>query len=131
MTEPYDPAAEDQRRKDGQRAHLEASAANSTAEALELHRAVSGRLRARHEGMYGSATGADLAAVFSDQNARIGDGVGAGRELQRLGGTDFESQGAGAVAPVPHRADLTRLHAPPGYQRTENPLKHRNDGGIR
>ena len=131
MNEPYDPAGEDRRRKDGFRAHLEASHANSSPESLERHRAVSGRLRAGHAGMFGSDTGQDLAAVFSGQNARVGDGVGAGRELQRLGGTDWESQGAGAVAPIPFRADLTRLHAPPGFTRAEHPLKNRNDGGIR
>ena len=44
------------------------------------------------------------------------------------GGIDFESQGAGAVGPVPHRADLTQLNAPPGYMRTEHPLKRLHEG---
>ena len=98
MTTPFEydhPANEDQRRKDSRKAHLEASQANSTAAAVEAHAAVSVQLRAAHEGLYGSATGQDLAAVDRQRSARVGDGVGAGRDLQRLGGTDFESQGAG------------------------------------
>lgn len=132
MTEPFydpdDPALEGQRRLAAQRAHLTASQANSTAAALEAHAAVSGRLRVAHGGLFAGATGQGMAAEVAGWNVRVGDGVGAGRDLVRLGGVDFESQGAGAVGPVPHRADLTSLHSPPGYMRTEHPLKRLHEG---
>lgn len=132
MTEPSydpgDPTLEDARRKAAWREHMEASAAASTAASMEAHAAVSGRLGAAHQGLFPGATGQQLAAQVARMNARVGDGVGAGRDLVQLGGVDFESQGAGAVAPVPHRADLSQLNSPPGYMRTEHPLRNRNEG---
>lgn len=125
LHDPLDPAFEGERRAAARWAHLEASQANAAD--LEAHRAISERLRASQSGLYAGATGQQLAALAS-RTARVGDGVGSGRDLVRLGGIDFESQGAGAVGPVPHRADLTQLNAPPGYMRTEHPLKRLHEG---
>ena len=119
-----DPLFEDARRKAARMAHLEASDAASTEAAMEAHRAVSGQLRAAHQGLFDMTPQAQAALVAATR--RVGDGTSAGRDLQALGGTiPWESYGSG---PAPARADLTRLNSPPGYQRTENPLKRLNEG---
>lgn len=114
-----DPLFEDARRKAARMAHLEASHEASTAAAMEAHRAVSGQLRDAHRGMYDMTPQAQAALVAATR--RVGDGTSAGRDLQALGGTfDPADYGSG---PAPKRVDLSRLNSPPGYQRTENPLK--------
>ena len=113
-----DPTLEDARRKAARKAHLEASQAASTAAAMEAHRATSAHLRAAHQGIYGSADGYTMAAVVAASNARVGDGVGAGRDLVAQGGA-FAHHLSG---PAPARVSLAGQDAPPGFRRTENPL---------
>ena len=88
------------------RARLEASAAASTAAEVEAHRASSAVLRAAHQGLYGHLSPQDMGAVATAHPATVGTAWGNGRELETRGGLDWESQGAGAVAPIPPRADL-------------------------
>ena len=51
-------------------------------------------------GLYGNVTPEQQAMVVA-ASRRVGDGAGAGRDLEMLGGTNWESQGAGAVSPIP------------------------------
>ena len=118
----HDPAFEGQRRAAAHRAHLEASAAASTAAEIEAHRPTSAHLRAAHQGLYASATGQDMAAEVAARAARVGDDWGNGRELETRGGLDFESQGAGAIAPIPPRADLRFVNQVGGQPTGESPL---------
>jgi hypothetical protein len=101
---------------------LQANSDMATSAALAAHQADHNVITASQHGIMGAITPEAQAAIVARQH-RVGDGVGAGRDLQRLGGVDFESQGAGAVGPVPYRADLTSRSTPPGYQRTEHPLR--------
>lgn len=59
-------------------------------------------------GIFGAGvTGYDQAAEVARRAPTVGSGTDAGgRPLEAWGGYDFESQGAGAVAPIPPRADL-------------------------
>ncbi len=101
-----DPMFEDTRRKAARMAHLEASAAASTAASLEAHRATSAVLRAGQHGVFGDVTPQQLAADVAARR-RVGDGTSAGRDLISAGGTiPWESYGSG---PAPARVDLSRI----------------------
>lgn len=118
MIEP-DPLFEDARRKAARMAHLQASAAAAAEAGSDAYRAVSGQLRDAHRGLFDMTPQAQAALMAAQR--RVGDGTSAGRDLQALGGT-FDPADYGC-SPAPPRADLSRLNSPPGYQRTENPLK--------
>jgi hypothetical protein len=123
MSEPFqDPALEGQRRATAWQAHLEASQAASSAAEVEAHRASSEGLRAAHQGLYGHSTGEQLAATVAAGPARVGDAWGNGRELETRGGFDFEAHGAGAVAPIPPRADLRFVNQQGQRPTGESPL---------
>jgi hypothetical protein len=72
--------------------------------------------------LYGHMSPQEKGAAVAARPARVGDAWGGGRELQPLGGTDWESQGAGAVAPVPARADLRFVNTPGQQPTGESPL---------
>lgn len=119
--EPLDPSAEDQRRKAALMAKLQANADNMTAASMAGHQPVHDIVTSRQAGIFGpGATGQQMAANVADRPARVGDGAGAGRDLERLGGTNWEAQGAGAVGPIPAGAyaNLNR----PADQLGESPL---------
>ena len=111
---------EGRRRREQWDRHLAESAAAMTAASMQAHEADHRVVTAGQGGLYGSATPQQMAADVAARAFRAGDGAGAGRELVALGGYDFESQGAGAVAPIPARRDLRFVdqHQPPG----ESPL---------
>ena len=96
-------------------ARLQANA--DMAATVRDHEADSAILTAGQHGIFGSNDSPQQQAQqVAARAARVGDGAGAGRELETWGGVDFESQGAGAVAPVPARRDLRFVdqHQPPG-----------------
>lgn len=106
--EQYDPAMEDQRRKTALRAHLEASAATSTAASMAAYQQVHDTVTSRQHGIFGSGDSPqEQAAAVAARRARTGDDWGNGRELQAQGGVqEWESYGSG---PAPARVDLSRI----------------------
>jgi hypothetical protein len=116
-----DPSAEDQRRKAALMGRLQANSDAMTAAAMAAHQKDHNIVTSRQAGIFGpGATGQQQAADVAARPARVGDGAGAGRDLERLGGTNWEAQGAGAVGPIPAGAyaNLNR----PADQLGESPL---------
>jgi hypothetical protein len=99
---------------------LAARAADMEVAAMEAHRADHDVVASGQGGIFGALSGQDQAAMLASRR-RVGDGAGAGRDLIPMGGVDFESQGAGAIGPIPRRADLRYAGQPaePGM----SPLK--------
>ena len=98
-----------QRRADwlaGLQRNADAMTAASMAAHGADHRAVTAA--SNQAGIFGpGATGYDQAAEVARRAPTVGSGTDAGgRPLEAWGGYDFEGQGAGAVAPIPPRADL-------------------------
>ena len=111
MNEPFDedPADEGRRRAEAQRAHLARSAEATTADEIAAHAPISARLRAGQVGILGAGSSPqENAAAIAERPARVGDGSGNGRDLEAWGGFDWESQGAGAVGPVPARVYINQ-----------------------
>jgi hypothetical protein len=115
---PVDPSAEDQRRKAALQAHMEASLA-SAAE-IRQHAAQSERLRTAHKGLFGHATGADLAASVQERAVTVGTGTDAGRPLERDGGA--WDTAAVTDSPCPPRADLRYVNQTGQQPTGESPL---------
>lgn len=102
MTEPFNydhPAYEDQRRKDARKAHLEASAAGSTPEALEEYRAIHDHLTRSQHGIMGAITPQQAAAEVAARPPVVGGDCG-GRPLERQGGTFNWSDFSDSPAPA-------------------------------
>jgi hypothetical protein len=108
-----DPTQEGMRRAREQQAHHERLAANAAE--MEAHRATSGQLRAAHQGLYPGMSPTDFGAAVSGIGARVGDGVGEGRELLAQGGSFNWSDVSDS--PAPARVDLRNVNAHPGMQR--------------
>jgi hypothetical protein len=100
-------------------ARLQANAEAMTAAAMEAHRADHNAVTEGQLGLYGRVTPEQQAAIVAARR-RVGDDWGAGRDLQALGGTNWEAHGAGAVAPIPGGA-YANLNRPP-EQLGESPL---------
>jgi hypothetical protein len=101
------------------KAYLEARQAATTATEIEAQRAVSGHLRASQRGLY-DMTPQELAAEVAERSARVGDSVGAGRDLQRLGGTFSWSDVSDSPGPVSH--DMRWVDRPGQRATCESPL---------
>lgn len=110
----FDPRDYGRLRAEAERARQEESAAlhasMSTAAAREEYRLTSAQLRATHQGLYPGATGQDLAAEVAERPARVGDGVGSGRDLVAQGATyDWRDI---SDSPAPALADMRRVNQP-------------------
>lgn len=112
--QPADPTAYGAARAAAWRAHMEASAAMSTAAEMERHAALSPQLRNAHRGLYDHADGFQMAAEVADRPVTVGGDWGQAREIPRNGGTfDHHNEG-----PAPQRRDLRHVGQPPGQQAT-------------
>ncbi len=116
-----DPTAEGQRRAAAWRAHMEASSAAMTEASMKWHRADHDIVTSGQLGLYGNVTPQQQAAMVAAQR-RVGDSLGAGRDLVAQGG-EYTHHLSG---PAPARADLRSTAAPPGFIRTKNPLDKQN-----
>ena len=61
---------------------------------------MSAQLRAAHQGLFPGATGQDQAAEVAERSGRMGDDVGAGRDLVAQGGMFRSSDVSDSPAPV-------------------------------
>ncbi len=132
MTEPqaFDPREYGRLLGEAERARQRQSAAMwaemSTAAGRAGHQAVSSDLRAAHEGLFPGASGQELAAGVAERPARVGDGVGAGRDLQRQGATyDWRDV---SDSPAPAMVDLRHIGQPAGRPTGPSGLKAYVDG---
>ncbi len=111
------------------RAHLEQSAANHAAAALEAHRAVSGQLRASQQGLFPGMSPTDLGAAVAGQQATVGadfSGAGGGRPVEQLGGLINWAAVSDSPAPPlvdlrPRRPGMRPTGASPLYQHMHGP----------
>jgi hypothetical protein len=124
MSEPFEqsvPVSEYGRQRRAEwLAQLQANAEAMTAAAMQAHQPDHDVVTAGQLGLYGRTTPQQLAANVAARR-RIGDDWGAGRDLQALGGTNWEAHGAGAVAPIPGGA-YANLNRQPEQQLGESPL---------
>ena len=102
-------------------------ASMSTAAVREAYRSTSEQLRAAQQGLFLGASGQELAANVAERPARVGDGVGSGRDLQRQGATFRWSDVSDSPAPVSHACGgstgqasgpLVRVRVSAGLRRT-------------
>jgi hypothetical protein len=102
------------------RAEQQAKLDALSAEPLDQHQATHDYFTRNQRGITGMS-GQQAAAEVAERAPTVGSGLpGCGRPLERLGGTNWESQGAGAVGPIPAGAyaNLNR----PADQLGESPL---------
>lgn len=101
-----------QQRRAAWLAGLQANSEAMTAAAMQAHHEDHLTVTAGQTGLFGYSTPQQLAATVAARR-RVGDDWGAGRDLQALGGTNWESRGAGAVGPIPAGAYLQHLNRRP------------------
>ena len=128
--EPFDPREYGRLRAAAERARQQESAAMyasmSTAAGRAEHQAVSSDLRAAHQGLFPGASGQELAADVAERPARVGDGVGSGRDLQRLAAT-FRWADV-SDSPAPSLVDLRHIGQSAGRPTGPSGLKAYVDG---
>jgi hypothetical protein len=127
MNEPEVPVSDyGRQRRAAWLARLQANSDMADRAALEAHGQTADHrvVQQGQAGIFGpGATGEQMAADVAARRPRVGeDWGGGGRDLQPLGGLDFESQGAGAIAPIPPRADLRFVNQVGGQPTGESPL---------
>jgi hypothetical protein len=129
MPDDFDPRDYGRLRAEATRAHQRELAAlhasMSTAAARDAYRATSGQLRAAHRGIY-DMTPQELAAEVAERSARVGDSVGAGRDLVAQGGTYNWRDVSDSPAPAP--ADLRWVNQPTQRPTGKSPLAHWAEG---
>jgi hypothetical protein len=103
-------------------AGLQRNADNMTAASMAAHAAGDHQaVTSGQGGLFGpGATGQQLAAEVAARRPRVGDGAGAGRDLEALGGAwDIA---ATTDSPCPGRADLRYVNTPNQRPTGESPL---------
>ena len=133
MTQPdFDPRDYGRLRAEATRAHQEELAAlhasMSSAAARDAYRATSGQLRAAHRGMYDMSP-QELAAEVAERSARVGDSVGAGRDLVAQGGMFRWSDVSDSPAPMAH--DMRWVNQPRQRSTGKSPLARWAEGRDR
>jgi hypothetical protein len=108
-------------RREAWLAGLQVNADAMTAAAMEAHRADHLAVTAGQTGLFGNMTPQQQAANVVARR-RVGDDWGAGRDLEMLGGTNWEQLGAGAVGPIPGGAYIAGQLNPSPEQLGESPL---------
>lgn len=103
-------------------ARLQANSEMMNQAAMQVHRQSEDRrvVQAGQAGLFGHATPQEMGATVAARPATIGGAWGQGRPLERLRGTNWESQGAGAVGPIPGGAYI-QLNRP-AHQFGASPL---------
>jgi len=113
-------------RREAWLAGLRANSEMMSQAAMAAHQPDHNEITRSTHGIFGSATGQQMAASTRARPARVGEDYG-GRDLVPLGGT--VDPAAYLCAPAPPQRDLRQVHAPGGHQPGHSPLWAYMNGG--